>query len=61
MSASDTPKGFTCECGEEHAFNAYVYAHWDIALTHECPKCNRTHTILRGRAFLEKKRKKKVS
>lgn len=52
MSASDTPKGFTCECGKEHEFSLYVYSHWDIQLVHSCEACGREHTILRGRAYL---------
>ena len=41
------PKGFTCECGNQNAYDAYVYAHWDTRLTHEC-KCGRIHSIKRG-------------
>ncbi len=33
------PKGFICRCGERHEFHVYVYAHWDIVLTFDCPGC----------------------
>jgi len=47
---SELPKGFTCGCGEYHAFVPYVYAHWDIVLNFECPKCKRKYSIRAGHA-----------
>ena len=44
-----SPSGYTCECGKDHKFPAYVYAHMDIELTHTCT-CGRRHIILRGAA-----------
>ena len=41
-------KGFVCECGEEHLFDGYVYAHWYIDLVHSCGKCRRQHHIENG-------------
>jgi hypothetical protein len=60
MKQRDTmPKGFTCECGEFHHFVGYVYAHWDIRLTHECEKCGAKHSIRLGRAELTRKPRKR--
>jgi hypothetical protein len=53
---NETPKGFTCECGESHAFGVYVFAHWDEALTHTCD-CGRKHVIRSGLATLIKEAK----
>jgi hypothetical protein len=53
MKKKELPKGFKCECGEWHDFVTYVYAHWDIPLTHVCTICSRVHIILRGKAVLE--------
>lgn len=55
MKEDDLPKGFTCECGENHDFPAYVHAHWYEVLIHTCKKCQRQHRILRGRATLMSK------
>ena len=44
--------GFTCGCGEEHHFPAYVYAHWDISLQFKCPLCGHQYDVLRGVADL---------
>lgn len=52
MSEAELPKGFTCECGQEHEYSGYVYAHWDIQLVKTCEECGREYTILRGRAYL---------
>ena len=40
-------KSWTCECGKEHEFPGYVYAHWDVQLVHTCD-CGRKHSILGG-------------
>jgi hypothetical protein len=43
----DLPKGYTCACGKEHRFPSYVYAHWDMLLTHTC-ECGRENEMVRG-------------
>lgn len=44
--------GYTCaRCKEQHKYPAYVYAHWDVSLTHEC-SCGAKHEIVRGKATL---------
>ncbi len=41
-------ESFKCtKCGAEHAFTAYVYAHWNEVLTHTCT-CGAKHDIQRG-------------
>lgn len=55
MKRDTMPKGFKCECGTEHPFSAYVYAHWDIRLSHTCDECGARHNILGGTATLHKK------
>lgn len=42
------PKSYLCPCGVEHEFGLWVYAHWDILLTHECDSCNRINLIEAG-------------
>lgn len=44
------PKGFKCGCGQWHEFAIWVYAHWDILITHKCDQCGRVHDIMQGRA-----------
>lgn len=60
-----TPKGYTCECGTEHEFPAYVYAHWREELVHSCDSCGNKHEIFMGRATLvpavSKKTRKKAA
>ena len=42
------PDGYLCKkCGRTHKFNRYVYAHWSIELTHQCP-CGAEVVIRRG-------------
>ena len=50
--AKKLPTGFTCECGENHEFPAYVFAHYDIPLIHMCHDCGRKHYILSGKATI---------
>jgi len=45
----DLPKGFTCGCGKEHLYPAYVYAHWDDLLNFKCSTCDAKYAILRGK------------
>lgn len=42
------PKSYTCKCGAEHTYPAYVFAHWNEILTHTCEKCGAKHDVLRG-------------
>lgn len=53
MTEKEQPKGYTCECGAEHKFPAYVFAHWYEELFHTCDKCGAKHSVLRGHAQLE--------
>lgn len=46
------PKGFKCQCGLFHEYDVYVYAHWDIRLTHTCA-CGRVHEVLQGKATFQ--------
>jgi len=47
----ELPKGYDCPaCGRFHRFSPWVYAHWDIAITHSC-NCGVEATILMGRAY----------
>lgn len=46
----ELPKGFACECGKEHRFPLYVYAHWSNVLNFTCPDCGATYAIVRGYA-----------
>lgn len=55
-----TPKGYKCECGTEHKFPVYVYAHWREELVHACETCGNKHTIFMGRATLVPERTKKT-
>ena len=47
IEKNDMPKGFKCECGKEHEFTPYVYAHWREILVHTC-ECGIKHEILAG-------------
>jgi hypothetical protein len=54
MLDADTPKGYDCQCCKKHhTYPAYVFAHWDVILTHKCEVCGATHDILRGVANME--------
>jgi len=58
-------KGWTCECGKEHKFGSYVYAHWDMTLLHTCEFCQRKHEVIQGEVTLVpeepvKKARKKI-
>ena len=46
----DLPKSYLCtQCHTEHQFPGYVYAHWDVDITHTCD-CGARHNIRRGEA-----------
>lgn len=48
MMKETVNKSFKCaNCGTEHEFPAYVYAHWDMMLTHTCT-CGAQHHIRQG-------------
>jgi hypothetical protein len=45
-----TAEGYTCSrCKRQHKYPGYVYAHWDVSLTHTC-ECGLAHNIFRGHA-----------
>jgi len=48
MSTKPLREGFTCECGKEHKFPTYVYAHWRELLIHTCDVCGAKHEICAG-------------
>lgn len=54
----EEPNGFTCKCGKEHIYPAYVYSHWRERLDHTCDVCNSVHAIIMGSARLVKAGKK---
>lgn len=41
-------KNYRCACGAEHSFPAYVYAHWNEEIEHDCRGCGRTNVLLGG-------------
>jgi|3_EtaG_2_1085321.scaffolds.fasta_scaffold184596_2 hypothetical protein len=43
-----TPKSYVCECGEEHQFPSYVFAHWGDEIVHTCNKCGQKWEIYEG-------------
>ena len=53
MTTAPLPKGFTCDCGREERYPAYVYAHWNTALTYTCD-CGQKWSLFRGIARKEK-------
>ena len=54
MLNTDAPKGYDCQCCKKnHKYPAYVFAHWDVTLTHKCEECDATHEILRGVARMK--------
>ena len=48
--------GYRCECGADHMFPSYVFAHWEVELIHKC-ECGRSNVICRGKVKIEKKEK----
>jgi len=42
-------QSYTCNCGVEHTFSLWVYAHWDIKMTHKCDVCGSVNILLRGK------------
>ena len=48
-------KGFVCQCGQEHLFPVYVFAHWDDLLVFKCPECSRSYEIVSGTVSAESK------
>lgn len=52
---------FPCACGEQHELTgAYLAAHWNELLTHECDKCGTVHELRGGRVSRRVERKAKV-
>ena len=59
MSKPEMPTGYECAtCGKRHNYPAYVYAHWNEPLTHEC-ECGAKHSVCRGKASPVRKGKAK--
>jgi hypothetical protein len=59
ITESGKPKGFHChECKKYHEFDAYVFAHWQDRLTHECDVCGAKHAIRSGNVTMVRKAKK---
>ena len=53
MSSAKPSSSYVCtKCGKEHAFPAYVYAHWDMEVIHTCD-CGAKHVLLRGVARVQ--------
>lgn len=52
---SSLPKSYQCECGTEHEFSSYVYAHWRDRLVSTCPVCRAVYHLRRGIATLHKR------
>ena len=48
MSEKKTESGYTCDCGKFHKFGGWVFAHWNIELTHTCDACGATTVICEG-------------
>lgn len=48
--SNEEATSYACNCGAEHKFPAYVYAHWTEELTHTCDKCGAKYSICRGHA-----------
>lgn len=46
-------EGYTCECGTEHRFPSYVYAHWRDVIDHTCETCGAVHSIVCGLVTLK--------
>ena len=46
-----SPAGHKCDCGKEHKWPAYVYAHYHERLTHTCDVCGRKVIVLSGHVF----------
>lgn len=43
-------RGYTCpHCGAAHTFDAYVFAHWNDVLVHQCPSCKRKNKLRCGK------------
>jgi hypothetical protein len=52
-------ESWPCECGKRHPLTgAYLAAHWDEALKHECDNCGAEHEVRRGSVTLIKAGKK---
>jgi len=42
-------RSYTCACGVEHVFSLWVYAHWNIKITHKCDVCGQVNILLKGK------------
>jgi hypothetical protein len=51
MKSSGTlPAGFICNCGKDHPFHVWVYAHWQEPLFLKCD-CGREFEFEAGRIY----------
>lgn len=51
----DSTSGFQClNCNKFNAFDAYVFAHMDVKLVHNCA-CGARHEVFRGKVSFIKK------
>lgn len=45
------PKGYQCpKCKTDHEFPSYVFAHWDVLLTHTCG-CGSVNKLRSGKVL----------
>jgi|PlaIllAssembly_1097288.scaffolds.fasta_scaffold44816_5 hypothetical protein len=51
------PTSYICQCGREHPFAVWVFAHWRDLLVHKCG-CGRVNQIFAGRCLGPAKRKR---
>jgi hypothetical protein len=42
-------QSYLCVCGVEHVFSLWVYAHWNIKITHKCDVCGQVNILLKGK------------
>ena len=45
---------YQCACGAVNEFSGWVYAHWDIQITHKCPNCSKINLLCQGKLLFNK-------
>jgi hypothetical protein len=40
--------GYTCECGQLHKFNEFIYGHWNCWVEMTCKTCGRAVYVMQG-------------
>lgn len=49
---ANLPEGYKCpKCKAFNRFALWVYAHWDIYITHKCENCKHEATLRAGRVI----------